>query len=271
MLSDCISNPRTVYVYFMPLINNALFQMPLQLSVVKGANVKDLELEGCTCDRADNPYRNDEWAKFYGNGERLDYIFYRTGRGPTEPSLKPNCTMLTCQSCWLDLREVPDEPTGLHYSDHEAVGAQFTLSRVPTDKPIAEPAPLCAVDVDPMMLEISQQIERGFHQCSQARLFHFLCGVLVSLVLMLLLMNSANYNGLGTFFVILSTGILSAVLFMLFWGALVGHTAERRSLENAKLTIRLMISNLRCGQTDVSSKNGGDDGYALILESGDNM
>ncbi|KAA3675018.1 sphingomyelin phosphodiesterase 2 [Paragonimus westermani] len=241
------------------------------LSVVKGANVKDLELEGCTCDRADNPYRNDEWAKFYGNGERLDYIFYRTGSGPTEPSLRPNCTMLTCHSCWLDLRKVPDEPTGLHYSDHEAVGAQFTLNRVPTDKPIAEPAPLCAADVDPMMLEISQQIERGFHQCSQARLFHFLCGVLVSLVLVLLLMNSANYSGLGMFFVILSTGTLSAVLFMLFWGALVGHTAERRSLENAKLTIRLMISNLRSGQTGVLSKNGGDDGYALIPEYGDNM
>lgn len=46
---------------------------------MKNTNITELESEGCTCDRADNPYRNQLWTNTYGNGERLDYIFYRSG------------------------------------------------------------------------------------------------------------------------------------------------------------------------------------------------
>lgn len=38
-----------------------------------------MELEGCTCERADNPYAHSRWTNAQGNGLRLDYLLYRPG------------------------------------------------------------------------------------------------------------------------------------------------------------------------------------------------
>ncbi|KAM3186762.1 hypothetical protein ACTXT7_003681 [Hymenolepis weldensis] len=42
-------------------------------------NLESMEFEGATCERADCPYANKKWTKHYGNGVRLDYVFYRPG------------------------------------------------------------------------------------------------------------------------------------------------------------------------------------------------
>ncbi|OON20065.1 endonuclease/exonuclease/phosphatase family protein [Opisthorchis viverrini] len=213
-----------------------------------------LESEGCTCDRADNPYRNDEWTKYYGNGERLDYIFYRTGPGPADPHSSPNLVRLSCEQCWLDLREVPDEPTGLHYSDHEGVGALFKLTRVPPSQPVETPPALVPREVEPMLLELRQQIDRGMHRCRQNRLFHAVTGVAFLLFLLLLSFNPPHYNWIGSFMSILTAGLLGSVVFVLFWGSLVGHTAERRALENGTLMVDVLLSQLEGLASNGSTK-----------------
>ncbi|THD18306.1 Neutral sphingomyelinase [Fasciola hepatica] len=222
------------------------------------------EIEGCTCDRADNPYRNDEWTKHYGNGERLDYIFYRTSSGPIDPVSAPASCRLTCQSSWLDLRKVPHDTDGLHYSDHVGVGARFTLNRVLHQEMAVrgrKGESEAAKSMEPVLLELADHINIGLARCRRERLL--LIGILaiISLLLLLIFVYGPFRHWFLVLFILLLTAILSPLWFAILMSIVVDHTRERRALTNGGLVIQLILSQIKAmdeSPSDPDTKASGD-------------
>lgn len=231
--------------------------------------VDKIEIEGCTCDRADNPYRNDEWTKHYGNGERLDYIFYRTSGVPVDPLSVPATFRLTCQSSWLDFRKVADDADGLHYSDHVGVGAQFTLLRLPhIEVPIKNQKveSEIAQSMEPVLLELADHVNSGLIQCRRERLFMLGLLAIISLVMLLIFVYGPSRHWFFVLMALLLTAILSPLWFAILVSILVNCMKERRALTNGSLVIRLILSQLRSIVESASSSGGtqaGDD-YGIM-------
>ncbi|CAH8649125.1 unnamed protein product [Heterobilharzia americana] len=228
-----------------------LFRTSLKLSdawlnnaiVEKNPNIASLELDGCTCDRADNPYRNQLWTSEYGNGERLDYIFYRSGPSVIDSLYIPSYAKLVCDSCWLDMRKVPDDPHGLHYSDHEGVAASFTITRLcnPKGQSISTDEVNKLRD---LLLDADKQLTRGLNQCLHGRVLHLSwAGIVVLLLLILIIFIDPTY-WLTSILKSLLQVVLGAILFSLIWGSLIGRTIEKSGLQNAKQCISTLSSRL---------------------------
>ncbi|CAH8469915.1 unnamed protein product [Dicrocoelium dendriticum] len=151
---------------------------------------------------------------------------------------------ITCHSSWLDLQAVPDDPSGLHYSDYEGLGASFPLTQPAAfDKAAisntAEPSKL-----EPLLLEMRERIVRGLRICRKMRQFHLSISLLMML-LALMLPTCLPHSNLATNVVGMFTFvIIGATLFALVWGSIVGRTTERRALENAVQTINVWLSCL---------------------------
>ncbi|KAK4474501.1 hypothetical protein MN116_001650 [Schistosoma mekongi] len=211
----------------------------------KNTNIKELESEGCTCDRADNPYRNPLWTNTYGNGERLDYIFYRSGPSIIDSFHIPSYAKLVCDSCWLDMRKVPDDPYGLHYSDHEGVAASFTITRLHSPvKPEGETMSISELNrLRDLLLDADEQLTRGLNQCLRGRAMHLTWALFITFFLVILILIYPSY-----WFTSIMKGlleiILGIILFSLIWGSLIGRTIEKAGLQNAKHSISTLFSRL---------------------------
>ncbi|CAH8869967.1 unnamed protein product [Trichobilharzia szidati] len=237
-----------------------LFRTSLKLSdawlnnaiAKKNPNITELESDGCTCDRADNPYRNQLWTNEYGNGERLDYIFYRSGPSVIDSLYIPTYAKLVCDSCWLDMRKVPDDPHGLHYSDHEGVAASFTITRLSNPTKLEEQS-MSTEEVNKLrdlLSDADKQLTRGLNQCLHGRLLHLTwAGVIVFLLFVLIIL--INPTGWLTSLMKCSLEvILGAVLFSLIWGSLIGRTIEKAGLQNAKQCVSTLLSRLESSVND---------------------
>ncbi|CAH8677989.1 unnamed protein product [Schistosoma rodhaini] len=230
-----------------------LFSTSLKLSdawlnntvALKNTNITDLESEGCTCDRADNPYRNQLWTNTYGNGERLDYIFYRSGPSIIYSFYIPSYAKLVCDSCWLDMRKVPDDPHGLHYSDHEGVAASFTITRLRNPvKPEGETMSTSELNrLRDLLLDIDQQLTRGLNQCLHGRLLHLTWAIMITFLLVILIFIYPN-DRFTSIIKCLFEILLGIILFSLIWGSLIGRTIEKSGLQNAKHSILTLTSRL---------------------------
>lgn len=212
--------------------------------------VEKLEIEGCTCDRADNPYRNDAWTRFYGNGERLDYIFYRTGNDPFARELGPPAPVeITCHSSWLDFQAVPDDPSGLHYSDHEGVGASFSLVQPTSFDGTTISKAVDTSVMEPLLLEMQERLLRGLRLCRKIRQFQLSISVFVICLALALLTRLPHPNLAVNLVGMVIFGLIGATLAALVWGSTVGRTTERRSLENAVQTINVWLSLLHSSES----------------------
>ncbi|RTG85620.1 sphingomyelin phosphodiesterase 2 [Schistosoma bovis] len=235
-----------------------LFSTSLKLSdawlnntvALKNTNITELESEGCTCDRADNPYRNQLWTNTYGNGERLDYIFYRSGPSIIDSFHIPSYAKLVCDSCWLDMRKVPDDPYGLHYSDHEGVAASFTITRLRNPvKPEGETMSANELNrLRDLLLDIDQQLTRGLNQCIHGRLLHLIWAIFITILLIILILIYPT-DRLTSIIKCLFEILLGIILFTLIWGSLIGRTIEKSGLKNAKHSISTLSSRLDKGET----------------------
>ncbi|CAL8087618.1 unnamed protein product [Calicophoron daubneyi] len=206
-----------------------------------GKPVEALEFEGCTCDRPDNPYRNDAWAKYYGNGERLDYIFYRSGTGPVDPELSPNLVQFRCHSCWLEMREVAEDVSGLHYSDHEGVAAEFTLTRLNPSKAIEKPKLSSAEAVEQLITKLISRVDRGISIGNKRRRTHFSVGLFTMLGLIMIFSCAPGFGAFGIRFALCISAVAGALCFMLFWGVAVGHRCNRKALECGRVALDIML------------------------------
>uniref|UniRef100_A0A095CDN7 Putative neutral sphingomyelinase n=1 Tax=Schistosoma haematobium TaxID=6185 RepID=A0A095CDN7_SCHHA len=239
------SNTSAIELFSTSLkLSDAWLNNPMTVAL-KNTNITELESEGCTCDRADNPYRNQLWTNTYGNGERLDYIFYRSGPSIIDSFHIPSYAKLVCDSCWLDMRKVPDDPYGLHYSDHEGVAASFTITRLRNPvKPEGETMSANELNrLRDLLLDIDQQLTRGLNQCIHGRLLHLIWAIFITILLIILILIYPT-DRLTSIIKCLFEILLGIILFTLIWGSLIGRTIEKSGLKNAKHSISTLSSRL---------------------------
>ncbi|VDP79018.1 unnamed protein product [Echinostoma caproni] len=226
-----------------------------------------LEVEGCTCDRADNPYRNDEWTKYYGNGERLDYIFYRAGNGPLDSESAPKNIQLTCRSRWLDMRQVPNDADKLHYSDHVGVGAQLTISRVsPTT--VAQHNRKLSLEstkqMETVLLELADHINSGLQQCRRERILHLIFAAGIAFLLFYILTYGPHRHWFLVFLSFLLVIVLSPCCFLLLWGSLIGRITERRALTNSGIIINLILAQIKACMKQSEGDTHANGDYTIL-------
>lgn len=203
----------------------------------------ELEFSGCTCDRADNPYRNQAWTIAYENGERLDYIFYRAGPSVIDASSIPANAHLTCDKCWLDMREVTDDPKGLHYSDHEGVAASFTIERL--DSAQVHVTRTNSSDLTNLLQVADSHLNRGLDQCERGKRVQYGSAICVAITLWLLILSYPTSHWLVSVLKISVASLLGIILFLLSWGSVIGRTIERNALQNAKQIIKVQFASLK--------------------------
>ncbi|CAH8469862.1 unnamed protein product [Dicrocoelium dendriticum] len=151
---------------------------------------------------------------------------------------------ITCHSSWIDLQAVPDNPSSLHYSDHEGVGSSFSLTQPASSDRAAISNTADLSKLEPLLLEMRERIVRGLRICRKMRQFHLSISLLMTL-LALMLPTCLSHSNLATNVVGMFTFvIIGATLFALVWGSIVGRTTERRALENSVQTTNVWLSCL---------------------------
>ncbi|CAI2736301.1 unnamed protein product [Schistosoma spindalis] len=145
----------------------------------------------------------------------------------------------------LDMRKVPDDPYGLHYSDHEGVAASFTITRLRSPvKPEGETMSANELNrLRDLLLDIDQQLTRGLNQCIHGRLLHLTWAIIITFLLVILILIYPT-DRFTSIIKCLFEIILGIILFTLIWGSLIGRTIEKSGLKNARHSILTLSSRL---------------------------
>ncbi|PAA92138.1 hypothetical protein BOX15_Mlig025338g3 [Macrostomum lignano] len=164
--------------------------------------------EGVTCDRPGNSFT----SKLKPFPERLDYVLFGSTAG----------TRIDCLDCRLALGKVPGQ--SYNYSDHEAVQAEFELTRSVTQPAILGPNLAARRDLLTRCLPVMQE---GVSAAKRDRIYFAGC-LLLALVLLFCASNLLGAGFLGLPIIVAD----SIYIFFLVWTIIVVKQAEIRAMTN---------------------------------------
>ena len=184
--------------------------------------------KGLTCDLLDNPYVVPH--PHQGEGDRIDYILYRARNENVK-----------CLEAYPTLHKVPNNPLGLHYSDHLAVYALLEIDEKTSE---TKSIPLNNVElIDEDTRENLRSaciiVEESIQRIQRHRLF-----CLIALIFLLFILFSFNHYLLTIFKIFKNLFCLIGIV-MCVWNIALGKPMERnalRSVQNA-MHIRLQTSH----------------------------
>ncbi|VDL19321.1 unnamed protein product [Hymenolepis diminuta] len=195
-------------------------------------NLELMEFEGATCERADCPYANKKWTKHYGNGVRLDYVFYRPG--VVENGL--SSVTIECEHCQVKMSEVPSNP-GLFYSDHALVTGEFIIRRHENPVPEENPPVNSEEPLETLLIEADNVIKKQVQMENKKKLIYLVIAPILIVAFLVFGTAVPVCHPAYKFFSSLVLMLAGAGNFALIWGNAIGRPCIMSSLRNAKSII----------------------------------
>ncbi|VDN96172.1 unnamed protein product [Rodentolepis nana] len=195
-------------------------------------DVKSMEFEGATCERADCPYANKKWTEHYGNGVRLDYLFYRPGI--VENGL--SSVTVECEQCQVSMLEVPNKP-GLFYSDHAFIKGDFTIRKHENPIPEEHPPVDSEESLEALLIAADKEIEKQIQLEGKKKLRYLIVAPILIVGFLVLGTAVPVCHPAYKFFSSLVLMLAGATIFAMIWGNAIGRPCILSGLRNAKLVI----------------------------------
>ncbi|CAF1118727.1 unnamed protein product [Adineta steineri] len=179
---------------------------------------------GLTCDLLDNPYVTPH--PYQGEGERIDYILFRSRNDNVK-----------CLEAYPTLHKVPNNPAGLHYSDHLAIYALFEI-----DEKIPEKNSISHKNIEILDEETQNDLRAAcilVQQSIQRAQRHRLFCILAVMILIFFLFSFNNY--LFTILIIFKNLFSLICIAICIWFIGLGKPVERNALSSIHNAMHLRL------------------------------
>ncbi|CAF1018825.1 unnamed protein product [Adineta ricciae] len=185
---------------------------------------------GMTCDLPDNPYVVPHVHQ--GDGERIDYILFRARNDNVR-----------CVEAYPTLHKVPNNSSGLYYSDHLAVYALLEVDETAPERIIK---PLEDVKIaDEQTQEILRSacivIEETIQRIQRQRLYCAIGAFILVFILFLINGNPLTNSYIYTTFTIMKNLLCIIGIAVCVWFICLGKPVERNALSAVQNAMRVRL------------------------------